>query len=194
MLKRLRLILLTLTLGFALAAGYVAVPFWTTWTIREAIKASDSAYLETKIEWASVRSTLKESLTAMAVNAPSEGTADQPSIWQRVKTYVSKGAVDKFVEATVTPTGMAGLFSLRKSYQANLSGEPQVRRPVWERMRSVWSRVTRAEFKGLRRFEMDMIDKEAPDRTIKCVLELRGLEWKMTELRVAPSLAKPPRA
>lgn len=189
MLKWLRLILTTATIGVVLVAGYIAAPFWTAWTIREAIKSSDAAYLEHKIEWTTVRETLKESLTQMAMSSAT-GTAeapDHPSIWLRMKTYLSKGAVDKFVEATVTPTGMAGLFSMRKTSQANVSGEVKQRHPVWERVQSVWSRVTRAEFKSLSRFEMDMIDKQAPERTIKCVLELRGLEWKMTQLRITPS-------
>ena len=32
-----------------LAGGYVATPFMTAWTIREAIKAGDSEYLEEKV-------------------------------------------------------------------------------------------------------------------------------------------------
>lgn len=170
-----------------LAGGYVATPFMTAWTIREAIKAGDSEYLEEKIEWTSVRATLKESLGKFAFSASGEMSEApvSPTVWQRIKTYVGQGALDKFVETTVTPTGLSGLLGIRKSYQNKIAGEdPAARPPVWVRMRKVWSRVTRAEFKTMDRFEMDMIDKAAPERTIACVLERRGLWWKMTELRV----------
>jgi Protein of unknown function (DUF2939) len=181
-----RLLVLGILAG-ALGAAYIAVPFWTAWTIREAIKANDSAYLEKKIEWATVRATLKESLGKFAFTAQGDMTElpEKPSLWQRIKTYVGQGAVDRFVDTTVTPTGMSGLLTMRKAYQDNIAGnDAATRPPIWERLRRVWSRVTRAEFQGLDRFEMDMIDKAAPERTINCVLERRGFEWRMTELRV----------
>jgi hypothetical protein len=170
-----------------LGGAYVASPFVTAWTIREAIHVNDSAYLEDKIEWVSVRASMKDSLGKFAFSATGDMAElpEKPSLWQRVKSYVGRGAVDKFVDTTITPTGMAGLFSMRKAYTAAVVGDDSATRPpVWERMRRVWSRVTRAEFKGFDRFEMDMIDKQSPDRTINCVLERRGFEWKMTELRV----------
>jgi Protein of unknown function (DUF2939) len=182
-----RLIYVGLVVG-ALGGAFVASPFLTAWTIREAIKGNDSGYLEGKIEWTSVRSTLKESLGKFAFTASGDMTEApaKPGLWQRIKSYVGRGAVDSFVDTTVTPTGMAGLFEVRKAYQTTITGveDPAKRPPIWERMRRVWSRVTRAEFARLDRFEMDMIDKQAPERTISCVLELRGFQWKMTELRV----------
>ena len=174
------------------AAAYLAVPFWTAWNIREAIKGNDSSYLENKIEWPTVRSSLRESLGKFAFSATGDikELPEKPSIWQKIKGYVGQGALDRFVETTITPTGMNGLFTMRKAYQASLGApDPAQRPPIWERMRRVWSHVTRAEFASLARFEMDMIDKLSPDRTINCVLELRGFEWKMTELRVKPTAA-----
>ena len=185
--KHVRRLLFVCAVFGILAGGYVATPFMTAWTIREAIKAGDSEYLEEKIEWTSVRATLKESLGKFAFSASGEMREEtaSPTVWQRIKTYVGQGALDKFVETTVTPTGMSGLLGIRKAYQTKIAGEdPAARPPVWVRMRKVWSRVTRAEFKTMDRFEMDMIDKAAPERTIACVLERRGLWWKMTELRV----------
>jgi Protein of unknown function (DUF2939) len=188
-LKTLRRLVAVTTVIALVAGAYIAVPFWTAWTIREAIKANDSAYLTDKIVWPSVRTTLKESLQSYSLTgaaAPIDGeqTAAKPSLWQRIKTYVGKGAVDQFVETTVTPTGMGALLNMRKAYETNVVGAPAERPPIWERMRRVWSKVTRAEFKSFDRFEMDMIDKNEPSRTISAVLERKGFEWLMTELRV----------
>jgi hypothetical protein len=48
----------------------------TAWSIREAIRSGDAAYLERKIEWDSVRGTLRTSLTDTALAAPTaEGAA-----------------------------------------------------------------------------------------------------------------------
>lgn len=185
--KFMKCLVLLCAVMLTLASAYVATPFATAWTIREAIKAGDSEYLEEKIEWASVRTTLKESLGKFAFSASGEmhEASANPTVWQRIKSYVGQGALDRFVETTVTPTGMAGLLNMRKAYQTNIAGaDPAARPPVWVRVRKVWSRVTRAEFKTMDRFEMDMIDKAAPERTVACVLERRGLWWKMTELRV----------
>ena len=170
-----------------LAGAYVAVPFWTAWTIREAIKGNDSTYLQNKIEWMTVRSSLKESLGKFALDPSGnmKELPDKPSIWQKIKGYVGQGALDRFIETTITPTGLNGLFAMRKAYQQTAgTDDPAKRPPIWERMRRVWSHVTRAEFARADRFEMDMIDKYSPERTINCVLELRGFEWKMIELRV----------
>jgi hypothetical protein len=186
MLKLIGRMLMVGTFCALLAGAYIAVPFWTAWSIREAIKVNDSAYLQDKIEWVSVRASLKESLRKFAFS-PNGVAADpnaKPTLWQRVKSYVGSGAVDQFVDTTVTPTGMSGLLGLRRAYKTTVGAADEVRPPIWVRMQRVWSRVTRAEFKGFDRFEMDMIDKEAPERTINCVLERRGYEWKMTELRV----------
>ena len=185
--KLLRRLTAIVMLGGLVAGAYIAVPLWTAWTIREAIRDNDSAYLEHKIEWTSVRVSLKESLQKFAFNKAGEMTAapEKPGLWQRIKSYVGRGAVDKFVETTVTPTGLASVFQMRKTYNETLgTGEAVVKPPLFERIRRVWARVTRAEFAAISRFEMDMIDKQAPERTINCVLELRGFEWKMTELRV----------
>ena len=175
------------------AAAYVAAPFLTAWTIREAIRNSDSAYLEHKVEWESVRSTLKVSLASYALTPAGdpEALSAHPGIWQRIKEYFGRGALDRFVDTTVTPTGLSGLLTLRKTYKdgvgtisATAGSAPVEEETRFARMRRVWSRVTRAEFASLSRFELDMLDKDDPARTVNCVLELRGLEWKLTELRV----------
>jgi hypothetical protein len=191
MMKVIRRVVSVVVLAGLVAGAYIAVPVWTAWTIREAIKANDSAYLQEKIVWTSVRATLKDSLQTYAgAGIPglegADAAAAKPSLWQRIKAYVGKGAVDKFVDTTVTPTGMGALLNVRKAYETNITGapDPAQRPPIWERMRRVWSKVTRAEFRSIDRFEMDMIDKTSPERTIACVLERHGWQWLMTELRV----------
>jgi hypothetical protein len=181
-----RLLVLTLLAGLVTGA-YVATPFWTAWSIREAIKANDSAYLERKIEWAAVRKTLKASLGKYSLMSGGELAEPpaKPSWWQRTKAYFGQGAIDRFVDTAVTPTGLNGVLTMRK---AAFGVEDPAKQPALvDRMRRLWSRVTRAEFVRADRLELEMIDKYEPERTIACALELRGFEWIMTEIAVKPT-------
>ena len=115
---------------------------------------------------------------------------------QRFKTYWGQGAVDRFVERTVTPAGMSQLFTLGKAYQKHVVGAPDPSQvlPLHQRIARTWARVTRAEFMSPTRVEIDMKDKHAPNRKYACVLELRGLQWKLTELRIRTAQAATPDA
>lgn len=171
-----------------LAAGYVAYPFWSAWSLREAIKNGDTAKIEQAIEWDSVRATLRESLARQAKLMPeinAAGEAIKPTLWQRVKATFGQPMLDRFVESYVTPEGLPQLFSYRKTYREKIKGEPDEKSlAVTERMRQFWSRIHRAEFKRLTRVEIEMSDKDNPGRRVTSTFDLKGLEWKLVELRV----------
>ncbi|MBX9684852.1 MAG: DUF2939 domain-containing protein [Hyphomicrobium sp.] len=183
-------LLLKIAVMATLAAIYVAAPFMTAWSIREAVRNGDTAYLERAIDWPSIRLTLTPSLTQLAVSGTDSEDAhanDQnpPSLWQRLKTYVSQGAVASAVETSITPEGLTRLFTLRKAYRQYVSGDPDdANLAVTERMRRAWARVKRAEFTSLTRFEVDMTDKLDETRMYLAKLELTGVGWIMKELRV----------
>ena len=170
------------------ASAYIALPFYTAWSIREAVKANDAAYLTDKVEWATVRETLKVSLVSFPTDGTESSAAAKPGLWQRIRAYVNQTTVATVVDTTVTPTGIGGLLGLRRTYQGVTGEDPNHGRPFLARLQHVWAKVTRAEFKSLNRFEMDMLDAD-PTRIVSAVLERRGLEWKMTELRLKPTPA-----
>ena len=86
-----------------LATGYVGYPFLTAWSIREAVRSGNSAYLEGKIEWDTVRATLRQSLARVALDVPEadappgRDAPEKPGLWQRIKTRVGERALDGFV-------------------------------------------------------------------------------------------------
>lgn len=181
--------MIRLVMTFAVLAGlataYIAAPFVTAWSIREAVRSGDAAYLERAIDWPSVRLTLKPSLTELALNEASQSTASTASLWQRLKTYVGAGAVATAVDNAVTPEGLTRMFNMRKAYRTYVSGEPDdASLPVTERMKRTWARVKRAEFKSLTRFEVDMTDKLDETRLYLAKLELTASGWMLKELRV----------
>ncbi len=69
-----RRIFYTASAAFLIAVAYIATPFVAAWSIREAMQNGNSDYLERKIEWDSVRTTLRESLTQVALGTPDPGT------------------------------------------------------------------------------------------------------------------------
>jgi hypothetical protein len=181
-----------LALAF-LAVGYGTYPFVTAWSIREAMQNGDSDYLEHKIEWDSVRASLRESLGKVASGRAGAGpdeTAPEPAakktgLWQRIKASVGRRAVDGIVDNYVTPEGLPQLFGVRNAYR-EASGEAAALRaqPWYRRVADFWPRLKRAEFKTPAAFEVEMADRNDPGRHYIGLLELRGIEWKLTELKV----------
>lgn len=172
-----------------LAAAYVASPFHAAWTLREAMKSGDTALLQDSIEWPRVRESLRASLSEFADPAVAPQLASavpKKGLWARVKSYASRKAVDNLVNAYANAEGLPQLFSYGATYRDVVHGAPPPKTlaNLPDRMREFWSRVHRAEFKSLTVFELEMEDKHTPDRRYTGLLELQGLSWRLTELRV----------
>ncbi len=168
---------------------YVASPFWAAWSLREAIKAGDTATIERKVVWDSVRTSLRSSIAGNAQFLPEATQAGEqvrPSMWQRVKAAFGQSMLDRFVESYVTPEGLPKLFRYRKTWNGTVKGETddEDKGDFFERAKVFYSRMSRAEFKSLTRIEIEMTDKFSPDRRYLSVMELHGFEWKLAELRI----------
>jgi Protein of unknown function (DUF2939) len=175
------------TLLMLAIAAYIAAPFATAWSIREAVRNGDAAYLENKIDWPAVRVTLAPTIGKLILDAPDpeQVPVTNPGLWQRFKVYMGQGAVNRAVESYVTPEGLTKLFNYRKLYRDYVSGQPdESKLSVTDRMKRMWARVKRAEFTSLTTFEIDMADKHDPDRVYLAKLALEGINWKVKELRI----------
>ena len=186
-------ILGTILAALVIAAAFTASPFHAAWSIREAIKSGNAEYLEAKVEWPRVRETLRQSLAEFA--DPAAAATPQPELasaaprkglWARVKSYASRKAVDSVVDSYANPEGLPQLFTYGTTVRDIVKGAPPEKTlaNLPDRMREFWSRIKRAEFKSLTAFELEMQDKNTPDRRYTGLLELHGLTWKLTELRV----------
>ena len=171
---------------FAISA-YIAAPFVTAWSIREAVRNSDSAYLERAIDWPGVRETLKPTLSRLAFDLPDPENPAQakPGLWKRFKAYWGQGAMNRAIDGYITPEGLPQLFAIRKAYREYSGALDEAKAlPVTERIRRAWARVKRAEFTSMTTFEVDMADKHDENRIYLGKLELTGLGWMLKELRV----------
>lgn len=170
-----------------IVVGYIASPFVTVWSIREAARNGDSAYLEHKIDWPGVRASLSPTISRIALNLPDPDhePLTKPGLWQRFKAYWGQGAVNHAIDAYITPEGLPKLFAARKMYRDYIAGPPDDSKiDVFERMRRFWARVKRAEFTSMTTFEIDVVDKHDPDRLYLGKLSIDGFGWKLMELRV----------
>ena len=180
--------------GFLALAGYVASPFASAWTIREAIHNGDAATLQNKIDWPQVKASLKSSMSTYALGpghkpAAAAATASptpRPGLWQRLKNAYGRRVVASMVDRLATPASLPRLFAYRKSFDERVRGLPDERKvySLFERMKRAWSRVTRAEFLTPTRFAMEMRDKVVAHRSYHGILQLKGLTWKLVHLEV----------
>jgi len=191
-------------LGLIALSGYVAAPFITAWSIREAIRNGDAAYLEAKVDWPRVKQSLKTSMTAYAFGAseanaqaarssalspdssPVSSNAPRPGFWQRLKATYGQRVITTMIDTMVTPTGLSRLFTYRQGYNEKVRGIPDERDafPLHERLRRNWQRVIRAEFLSPTRFAMEMRDKVIEGRIYAGILQMRGLQWQLVHLEV----------
>jgi hypothetical protein len=175
------------------AALYIASPFWAAWRLREAVRTGDVATIEQKVEWESVRASLKSSLARHAQLLPEATAAGEqvsPTLWQRIKSAFGATMLDRFVDNYVTPGALPRLYQFRKSWNEQVKGDPEAELNWRERFKRFYARVVRAEFQTLTRVEIEIIDKHAPDRHYVSNLELIGLEWKLTRLSVVSAAGR----
>jgi hypothetical protein len=174
----------------AIGTAYIASPFVSAWSLREAVKRGDTAAIESKVTWPTVRQTLRDSLANHANLLPmanAAGAEVRPSIWQRVKSAFGATMLDRFIETYVTAEGLPKLFDYKRMWNETVPGaavaevEPASR---LERFKLFWARIHRAEFQSLTKVEMEIADRKMPDRHFVSVMELDGFGWKLTGLRV----------
>lgn len=191
-------------IGLLAVGGYVVAPFVTAWSIREAIRAGEAAYLETKVDWPRVKQSLKVSMADYAFGPAVAGdpvsgaaaAAPRPGLWQRLKNAYGRRVLGSMIESMVTPAGLSKLFSYRQGYDEKVRGIPDERETysLIERVQRSWQRVVRAEFLSPSRFAMEVRDKVVESRIYAGVLELRGLEWRLVHLEVKHDRTSAPAA
>jgi hypothetical protein len=179
-------------IGFVLLFGmalYALSPFRAAWVLREAIKTADTATIERKVEWDSVRKSFRASIAGNANLLPEAthlGETVRPTIWQRVKSAFGSTMLDRFVESYITPEGLPQLMRYRRMWNGTVKGstDEEDKLEFTERVKLFYRRILRAEFQSPTRIEIEMADRHQPGRRYISTMELYGFEWKLTTLRV----------
>ena len=193
-----RVALLLCALSVA-GATYLASPFWAAWSVREAIRQGDTATLAGKVEWDSVRASLKASLKSEQANVElqrAEANGRQkPTLWQRITIGGGAGMVDRFFDGAVTPEGLGQMYAARTrapGATADPSDDPSLSLP--SRLMAFLERVESVDYPGFGLFEVTVRDRQHPERRYTGRMVLDGFEWRLLSLTVwsAPGPAAGP--
>lgn len=179
------------------AGSYLAWPLYTAWTIKEAITTGDSAHIARHFDWDPVKKSLKQSMADMVLKPVDGNLTDKPhrkGLWASIKAYYSRNMINSIVDRYANPTGLPTLFSHGRTIRRNVLGrtDPDDGLPLGTRIANSWSRLDRAEFITLTRFEVDLRDKYDPTRIYAGVLELKDWRWMVTQLRVLQNTGDEP--
>jgi hypothetical protein len=180
-----------------LAVLYAAWPIYAALEIREAMIAGDTATLTRKVEWESLRASLKTSLSPETIaRLAADPDAPKPSLWQRIKAVVAPALAETVIDRYVTAENLPQLLGYRRIYRGTVQPALGLQEPKtvlagsWlggtaiDRFASFWARVRSAIFYSPTRFVLEVEDKYRPERRYIGTLELRGLTWMLTGLQV----------
>jgi hypothetical protein len=187
-----------LTPLLALAAAYVAWPLSGALSIREAMRDGNVEVLNARVEWDSVRASLKSSLTPEAIaRLAEEPEAPKRSVWQSVKAAVAPRFADTVIDRYVTPENLPIFLGYRETYKGTIRPALGLKDPPTvlsgtilaggsvDKGLSFWKRVRRAVFTSPRRVLLEVEDQYHVGRRYTGTMELRGFTWKLTGLSIA---------
>lgn len=198
-----KLLLIGLLAATAVGA-YVAAPLITAWQIREAVRLGDTARLRDKVDWPSVRQSLKSSLgeARQALGELSDAAGEpRPGLWQRIKAaalpYVTDPLIDRYVTAESAPKLYKWRQALRQRLQqASAAAAPRALASTssgWldgtslGRSLALARRIERWSFVSPMRLEIELADRQVAGRRWFAALEMRALSWRLTEMSVVPA-------
>lgn len=177
-----KLIMPVLAAMSLLTACYFALPFWTALELKRAIRNGDVATVEARVEWDSLRTSLRQSLTEQAPNEVRRRFSRIPFIQKYAEKFAasySEPVVNKMVDSFGSAEGLIRLMSWKEA-----TFGPKPPKTLAGIASEMSSRVKRVAFVSLTRLETVISDRNDPKRHIFSALELRDTGWKLTEMRI----------
>lgn len=201
-------LLATAFLVFALTvAAYAASPLLAAWQIRDAVQSGDVATLRARVDWAQVRTSLRQSLAveaklkpAVALSAAHAGApppAPRGGLWLSLKSAVGYRILDHFLATYVSPEGFIKLHKLRTSERraGRVKGAlppPPKAATDDDGTFSFLARIKEATFLSPTRFRLTVSDRDQPARLYVARFDLVSTTWTLTGLSIGS--VQPPAA
>jgi Protein of unknown function (DUF2939) len=193
--RRLALVLLVLA---AAVATYAVSPLHAAWVIHDAVRTGDRETLERRVDWPSVRRSLKRSTgeaSAVLSEISQAAGIEQPGIWRRIQTAVVPFIADPLIDRYVTAEGAPRLYAWRQMWRQTVRPDRATERPtalsgslfsgtVIDRAWTVWRRVDRIALHSPLRISVEIRDRVVEGRKWRAVLVLDGIRWRLSELEV----------
>ena len=196
--RRLIAIVFILILG---AGTYAGSAFVAAWDIREAVVSGNTSVLERRVDWVSVRSSLKQTATEtrqlMTEMSSTAGvTPARPGLWQRIKTAAAPFLADPLIDRYVTADGAPQIWAWRQAWRQRVRPAVGLREPstplaaTWlagtklDHGLAIARRIDRAAFTSPARMELEIRDRYTPGRRWRAALELRNWNWVLSEVHL----------
>lgn len=163
----------------AVVLFYAASPYYSVWRFGEAVRSHDVQALAARVDFDSVRTSLKKQLRDHFLGAMNEKQKER--LTEFFRTSVND-PLDQLLDAYITPEGLAALISNPGPVKnaSSLSSLPSLDRSVAQ---IDWSRFEHAFFTGPTDFAVDHED-------IKLRFRFNGAGWKLHALDLQLSPAK----
>jgi hypothetical protein len=205
----LRKVILIAVFACVLVGAFAGSALLTAWQIRNAVRTGDVATLEAKVDWASVRQSLKSSVgeTRRAIREIADSAGQpKPGIWERLKAAALPFLSDPLIDRYVTPEGVAKLYQWRRAWQDRQSGAivsspasgagVSATRPgaAGPDRGSLWRRVVRLALVSPVRFEIELADTLQHHRRWFAALEFRSFGWVLTEMKIVEAFPDRPKS
>jgi hypothetical protein len=165
---------------FLVMVAYAAWPTWSAWQLRAAIKARDLAGIESRVDWPTLRSNLKQTI-AVYLEDGSSGTG----VFSNVKRMLVPFAAGQMVEFAVTPRALALVLAgdlaggATKSTPSSVESDTAVD-AVGDQLSL--RRLRWAFFETPTRFRIEATAQTDPTKRVVSVLALQGGRWKLVDV------------
>jgi hypothetical protein len=171
-----------------LMLAYLAWPVAAAWQLRAAVKANDVPAIESKVDWATLRANLKQTVGG---NLKEKSTDPQRGLVTRVLIgTLGPAAAGAVIDYTVTPLTLGKVLAGR-SLLDDLGMTRQGERPPATNADAddeaiadplTPRRLRWAFFESPTRFKLESIDPKMPGKRVVSILALQGIRWKLVDV------------
>ncbi len=168
----------------ALAVLYLAGPVWAGWNLRQAMRNRDTASLEARVDWQTLRRNMKPRLAA-AIKDDADKSGVIGGLFKRaIGGTMSNAAVETFV----TPGNLARILAGRAFVLERFPGASQPA-PADDDPEDVDDpapprRIRWAFFESPTRFRVEAVNPTLPNARIVSTLALQGLSWRLIDVDI----------
>ncbi len=176
-------ILVPLLLGLA----YLAWPASAAWQLRSAIKARNHAAIESKVDWATLRANLKQTIAANLTDE--DRNRDSGFFTKVLKRSIGPAVADKVIDIAVTPRTLASVLAGRSLLDGfGLTGTRSGETPQTAVERDAEAdplaprRLRWAFLESPTRFRIETADPKLPGKRVVSILALQGITWRLVDV------------
>jgi hypothetical protein len=172
-----------------LMLAYLAWPLAVAWQLRVAVKSNDIAAIEGKVDWATLRANLKQTIGS---NLKEKSTDPQRGVVTRMLIgTIGPAAAGAVIDFTVTPLTLGkvlagrsllddlGMTRQRDAGTSSAEDDPAddpTADPLAPR------RLRWAFFESPTRFKLEATDRKVPGKRVISILALQGFRWKLVDV------------